>query len=537
MKKRKKQNNFWKIYGLVVGCVFLAILCGFFVFYSYMGAYEASQPQAAADGYLAGITEDDILAMAETEIGKLSMKYEDPDSYLEIYKNALAENKPLCQKLLTESTAEAPVYSVMCGEVEMCRMVLAEDGKGGFGFARWKVESCDFPIGNITDNGMKYELYVPAGASLKINGITPGDPSDDGVPCPAVSELETPEMASCTYYELGVLYREPEIVCTLESGSCPVFERDGMLICALPGSETEEYEITAPGDAAVYVNDVLLSEKYIKESGLPYDYSEFDASDSLPAKTVYATGELFAEPSVKVILGETELTAKKSGGSYTAEYPASLMYELTVKAPKGSAVTVNGKDAGAPASTERAFEGLLADTVAVPEYDVYTVSGLFAPAAVAGTLDGAAIEFTEVTENGKQTFTSDFASAVGDGVTDFAMDFVEAYFHYTSEGYRNTDANLAAALAFVQPNTELYQNIRGSKIGYDFVTPVTSEVYNQLEVTGTYLLNDGTCVVKIAFDVDQTIVYVNRNYAGEIFLHVTGSGDGMKISAMVIDNE
>ena len=73
-------------------------------------------------------------------------------------------------------------------------------------------------------------------------------------------------------------------------------------------------------------------------------------------------------------------------------------------------------------------------------------------------------------------------------------------------------------------------------MGYDFVTPVTSQVYNRLEVVRMYRLEDSSYVVKLAFDVDHQIYSESRSYKGEISLHIVNVGT-YKIANMVIENE
>ena len=152
------------------------------------------------------------------------------------------------------------------------------------------------------------------------------------------------------------------------------------------------------------------------------------------------------------------------------------------------------------------------------------------------TLNGETLAFDDTISDRVQSVSVDIGSVTNDEVNTFADSFIRAYFHYTSRGYRNTAENLAAALAYVQNGTELYTRIRDSKVGYDFVTPVTSQVYNRLEVTRMYRLDDGSYVVSVAFDVDHQIYSESRSYKGDIFLHIVDAG-GYKIANMVIENE
>jgi len=542
-KKKKKTKLFWKVYAIVAASVALLLVGGLFVFYDFINAYETAQPQTAANEYLLTLDESKVTDMAKTAVDSLGITYEDPASYVQKYTDAWKANTAVCRKNLTESTPDNPIYSIFCGNLEVCRFSLKDSGDGSYGFESWEVTDPHTPTDSITKNGAQYSVCVPDGGILTINGYTAESPVADAEPYPMLSSLETSEMALCDKYDTGLLYSAPEIKCTFDGEDCAAFNDGGVIYFTKPGSSLENYTVTAPTGASVYVNDVLLDDKFIGQSAVPYSYSEYESSaDSLPTQTVYATGGLFAKPTVKVVLSDAEIPVSVNENTYTAAYPKSLMYSLSVKVPEGSDIKINGKDIAEPTSTESAFAGLLADEVESPMYDVYTVTDLFAPIeSVSGTLDGTELNFfTAVNkdDNGSnQLYISDYSTLIDESVVDFAKTYTRTYFRYTSQGYVNTDANLAAVLALVQPNTEIYKNIQGSKIGYEFASPVSSSTENQLEASGMFLLDDGSFVINLAFDVDQSYGSVNRTYAGELSLHIVNSGYGFKVAAMVISNK
>ena len=209
-------------------------------------------------------------------------------------------------------------------------------------------------------------------------------------------------------------------------------------------------------------------------------------------------------------------------------------------APVSSVVTVDGAAAGelCEMRTESAFEGLTIEGITPPMVDVYEIKDLYSPDhKVEGSLNGAALEFVNVGSESSICLSADNSVIADDAVSDFAMTFVKAYFHYTSSGYRNVNENLAATLAYIDSSTALYKKIKDSKIGYEFQTPVSREDYRTLEVYQLYKLDDGSHVAKIRFDVDQTTANVLRTYKGEILLHITGASGSYKIRDMIIETE
>jgi len=302
----------------------------------------------------------------------------------------------------------------------------------------------------------------------------------------------------------------------------------------------KSYTVTVPAGTKLTVNGTLLDESYIIKKDIPYSQSPIEAGGTdIPTGVCYETELFDKEPQLNATYLEETLEFTYADGAYTAKYPASLLYSAIVKVPSGASVTVRGTDISAHYEkvTESAFGGLIAEGLTVPSFDVYTIRGLYAPIDnVNVSLNGTALQFEESTDGKVQSITVDIGSVSDDTVAAFADTFTRAYFHYTSSGYRNTAENLAAALSYVLNGSELYTRIRDSKVGYDFVTPVTSQVYNRLEVVRMYRLEDSSYVVKLAFDVDHQIYSESRSYKGEISLHIVNVGT-YKIANMVIENE
>ena len=452
---RRKSSRFWLIYMISTVVLVFGVLASLFVFYDFIDAFEASQPQSPADAVKKHASE-----LSSEQIEKMYRDFAESEPLLdsESADKIITElvgiwdpNTMFCKKLADIGTDEAPVYSIVSGGREMFRLTLEKKPIGRYGFDAW---------------------YI-ADTEVKLDGLS-------------------------------------------------------------------IYTITAPKDSVVTVNGAVLDDSFISEKDLPYDYKEFEKGlEGLPTAVRYETGLLDGVPSVTAKLGETVLEVTYSDDGFTAKYPSDLTYSATVKVPADALVTSNGVDISAHAekTTESAFGGLIAEGLNVPSFDIYTLTGLFAPLSdVVVTVGGAEKVYESVSENNAQTITVDIGSADNADVATFAKDFTKAYFYYTSRGYQNTAQNLAAALAYVKSDTDLYKRIKDSKIGYDFVTPITSETYNKFEVVRTFPLEDGSYVVMIEFDIDHKIYSQSRSYKGEISLHVVNNGE-YKIANMVIVNE
>ena len=246
--------------------------------------------------------------------------------------------------------------------------------------------------------------------------------------------------------------------------------------------------------------------------------------------------DLLSPPSVQVTYKGEKLTVNADGNTFRADYPQNQLHRYTLKVPQGSTVTMRGVscDSYRAETAEEAYPGLYSDPAKAPLYDVYTFIGLYLPPA-----DIAVVY-------GEERYVIAYARADSDVISYPQTSDVEAeravlafakdYFTYISGGYSNTDANLARALAHVQKGSALYTSIQRSLIGISYVTPVTSQTYNQLDVAEMHLLPDGEIYCRIVFDIDQKIYQVSRSYAGSLSVVVEKLNGTWKITEMLTDS-
>ena len=539
MRKRNK-DNFWQIYTVCTILAVILLVGGFILFHSYIEAYELSQPHTAVEEYLSTLTNEDVSAMVDSAVDKLLLGYEKREDYKNHLAGSVDITKLSYRKNMVHYSADAPVFSLVSDNREIIRLKLKADDKKIFGFRTWKLDDAWIPTDGVTANVKEYKVYVPHGSTLTVNGFTPKVTSQS-IEYPISSDLEATVLPTCDLYELGTMYNAPSLECLSDGKPCVFYERGSELFYFLDMSAPQNYKINAPTGTEVYVNGILLDDSYMAESNKPYPTSHVEKElSNIPTYNVYSTGELFTSPTVTAKLDGIELTADVADGVCNFAYPADKTYSLTVKVPAGAKVTCDGVDISSFAefSSESEWDDLFGDKFDLPKSDVYRVKNLFSSEhTVTATLDGSDLGMKKRESGNSVVYSASEAAVIDSAVSEYAMDFAKAYFHYTSEGFRNTDANLAAVLNYVLPNSDLYRRIRESKVGYDYVTPVTRSDYKVFEITQMTRIDDGSCAVKIEFDVDQLIVYVNQNKKGSLSMHITGSGTGMKISDMVIVSE
>jgi len=535
--KGTAKSRFWWIYGAVCAVTVTALTVFLFVFYDIIYTYEHSQPQTVSNEYTETITIETISTLADKAVSKLGLVYEKAETYTDVFKKAFNKDSLVCRKDPASSTTDTIIYLVECGDVEIMRLTLTRGDKGNYGMTSWTVSSAEIPMNGIISGGKDYTVHVPHGSKFTVNGFSPV-PSETNVTSPLSSKLEESELPNCDVYRLGTLYSTPEFSCDYDGGQYSVLHRKDGVHFLDSELAPKNFSILAPAEAEVYVNGILLDNEYVTESSVNC-YSPIEkVTAETPKFASYATGELFSSPVVTAKLGDTDLIGEIKNDTCIFKYPSDFMYTLTVSVPKDAKVTVGSvklDDIYIP-ELVKAFGELSTVEEESPVMDRYVIDSLFtSDFDIKVTLDGEELNITKEIIGNEIKFFADESTLISPEIADFAMNFTKTYFHYTSSGYRNVDANLNATLAYIENGSAFYKKVKDSKIGYEFVTPVSSETYRTLEVSQVYELGDGTYVVRVKFDVEQTIVYVKRNYSGELTIHITGGEH--KVRDMVIDSK
>jgi hypothetical protein len=101
--------------------------------------------------------------------------------------------------------------------------------------------------------------------------------------------------------------------------------------------------ISAPKGAAVTVNGITLDDKYIISTGEYSALTVFERGKSdAPQAVTYRVSGLYAEPAVEATLSDTALIARLTDGVYIFAYPKTSARTITVTAPAGASVALDG---------------------------------------------------------------------------------------------------------------------------------------------------------------------------------------------------
>lgn len=187
--------------------------------------------------------------------------------------------------------------------------------------------------------------------------------------------------------------------------------RDVEFIDACIASAAKSYTVSAPIDAEVRINGVLVSDSYITNDNYRFFIgSVWETSVPDIARCVQYTVEgLYGQPTVTATLDGEELSVyvDEDGTSFHAKYPQKWVKDYTISVPKGAALHVNGVLATKIHASGKG-EDTLFDSGENAKTDIYLIEGLFeVPTVTASfgtislgepTVDGQSFSFGYIDE-------------------------------------------------------------------------------------------------------------------------------------------
>ncbi|MBQ8746560.1 MAG: hypothetical protein IJZ08_01660 [Clostridia bacterium] len=538
-------GRFWKIYLICVTAVSVLLAVGFSAFYSFIGSYEQSQPDYAIKQYADSLSNSNFTSVIYSCLPDEISPYETEDTVISAYIDALKalDGAVTVRKDFKKYTSDAPAYIILKAGTQVAEVTMSGANSGSFGMKRWKIASFNPFLENWAPQATTYTFFVPKGASLRLNGVSVTSDCLTGTDAPYryKSEYEPDASASCDVYEIDGLYTMPTVVCALDGEVCAAEENGTSYFVQYPKSSVKEYTVTVPEGAAVTVNGIALADSTILKTDIPYTYHPLEATaENLPTAVTYSITGLFSQPEIIVTLDGIELPHTLDGTAFEVPYPESSLYTCEIRVPAGAEVSTYGQILDPAVSVrEPVFPELVGLIDNIPEYDVYTVSGLYAPLAAHTSVraNGEVLPQSSTVDENAETVHAAYPVVQQDAVADLAHTFTKDYITYTSQGYNNIDANLQRALSHVLYGTDTYTRIANSRIGIWYVTPVTSNEYRSLEVVQIMQYSEDMYRCTVAFDVAQQTYYIHNDYSGTLELVVAKKYGAFRIVDMYLHTE
>ena len=164
---------------------------------------------------------------------------------------------------------------------------------------------------------------------------------------PFFSPAEPDRTANCVEYTFRDIYFEPVLSATLNGVPLEaVRSEDGYEVCfKYPASLLKTVTLTVPAGADAFLGGVLLTEDWADKETIFGELGPLDdnGTGTLPQLSRWTVRGLFGNPDARASIGEDQVALLSSDrGNYVFEIPSSCRYTVSIAAPAGADVTVNG---------------------------------------------------------------------------------------------------------------------------------------------------------------------------------------------------
>lgn len=426
------------------------------VMWNIMEQYEAAQPWYAVEEYLQTSAQSAFYTALLSAYPDAQNPYEPIDDIADDLSAKYGSDLTYT-KLIREYTYETPVYLLQSGDTKLLKLTLEQGEETGFlGLRGYRVQSAELVASELFDL-RSYGLVFPTGAEVLVNGKAL---TEDTIAAEsAFTAFGNGDYTACM---LENFFERPtvKVVCEgtelTESGS-------GDFLFDDPENKLRTLTITAPADAIVRINGKRVSEYFRTETTA----TEPDPFGTTIELCTYTVPTVSGEGNVTVTLNGVSLQAEQRENAWTAQ---PTMQSCTVVLPQHAVLYANGNAVDASFITAEdtvwtsAFEGVRN----YPRAVTYTLSYYAQPELTATLNDAPLVE----TQDGESTvFVAAADETLKETYSAQAINFMNAYLYYTTQGYSNTRANLDAVKAHVANPSPLYTNLERSYIGYYYISP------------------------------------------------------------------
>ena len=445
-KKLVSYFGIWLII-IAVACIFL---------WSVLSQYEASLPQTAIEEYLQSSRQEMFFLSISKMLGDVDNKFEnayDVSSKLsKEYSGTLTYTK-----LSAEYTHENPVYIIKHNGENLFKVTLEAGSETGFmKFKNYNMKSIELVKADVFTFS-SYKRVFAANMLVHINNVSLGTDltdfekvdifgADDYYGIIVKNFAYEPEIVALSY----IYEEEPDrVISAKRVGDCYILER--------AGEEMHTLTITAPSEAVVAIDgkavaSIFATEQYVTDDGL--------------SMTVYTVPTVFNAEKLTVTLNGKPLEVKQDGLTFTTSIADA---ECVAVIANGAALMKNGEeiDASYITNSTAMWHSDFDEIKNYPTAVEYTVKA--AASSLSATLDGK--ELTAYTDGDRIVFTDGASDSLKDEYSKNATDFVYQYLYYSTQGYRDTDTNLANTLKLVAPSSPLYSYLRLANVGIEYKSP------------------------------------------------------------------
>ena len=495
---RPRVPFFYKIMLYVVIWAMIIFACCA-VMWNVMIQYEQAQPWYTVEDYITASGQSAFFTAIAKAYGENISEY---DSLYEtaIHVSGRFLGRLSYKKLIHEYTYENPVYLIYSGDKNLMKLTLQRGAPTGFmGFIGYTVYNVELIASDLLEL-TNYAMIYPVGAKAYVNG-------DIYLP----EETDQYAVFGSDEYEVCVLSRMLERPSVRATYPDDRYERNGEseypllegnhFIFDYVTPKLRTVTITLPEGATAFIDGKEVPAGFISER----KESSPDRFGNTYPTVVYTVPTVVGEGVVTAKAGEKELsTISEADENYVFEADT---LSCTVHVPEGATLYANGNHINSAESTEIAVWRSDFDGAAnAPKACVYNFFGINAIPVFTAKIDENELEM--IVDGEKTVFLMPSSEELKETYTENAINFMNAYLYYTTQGYSNTRGNLNAVKALVASPSPLYTNLEQSYIGYYYIAPQQMTV-EYMEVDNFIPYGDNAFTCELSYRIAL------KNWVGE----------------------
>ncbi len=520
-RRHPKRHVFLKgmiIYSAIVVILIAVLLC---IGWKYASLRDDALPERMIELMISRKDKEYWIDLLKNELPRTYPEYEDGTRLAnEVLADIYDIGDLTYIKYAARDDASSPTFLIISDGMPMAEITLKSSSDRLFGLGDWEIDKIDFRRSYFEAKGIAFKTYtisVFEGATLYVNGKTiSADTAEHGGTYPALSRCEMSLAADvrCDVYTLEGIYYEPNITAMLNGCELELMTAaDGTVYFEPTADMIHTVSATVPGGVTVRINGVKATEEWAELTKAEGSSGPLDENGdgSRQVLDVWTFKGLFFDPEITAEYLGTKLEVLSSdGGDYIFDTPDECRFTLTVLAPHGAEITVNGKTL-TPSTTAATNDDLEGGSTlpglygvgcfklgnVTPSFDKYTVSGFLVHPVISAVLDGVELPITSDTTYGyyitcefdiPDTLLSDEAKqddAVKTAIKS-AEQFADSYFAYIAcggnmgENYTAFDEAYGEMLQILDKKTPAYLRLMEG-----YAEAYRAGAYSELETSAT----------------------------------------------------
>ena len=321
------KNSKYRVFLLIYSLAFVVVISvALSVLWTYLSKYEQYNPKVTIESFISESTPEYWYELLYNRYFGKTTAFENVNEVIEkLELNEVKAEDLTYYKSVKEYIDESPTYNIYYRNKELAVVKLKPVEEVFLGLCDWKVDNVDLSVKDEQANSVSVGITVPPETVVKVNGVSLSSShiTSSRVEYNNISEFEQ-GVEGVPYrvkYTVSGLFDMPEIKAyDKDNNELPVDIAQYEFFVGSESTLSQSVDIVAPKGYSVYLNNVKVSDTYIKNQEYGYELlgDVKGYSGSIPVMYSYSVKDLYLEPQIKVLDTEGKEVAlkDKKDGTY-----------------------------------------------------------------------------------------------------------------------------------------------------------------------------------------------------------------------------